>query len=525
MEPFLAKLLGGFTALTAARKMTLAAVAVAVALSMGVFVWVANQEDYRVLFSNLSGGDAASILTKLKEKKIPYQISPAGDVISVPGARVSELRLELAAEGLPQGGGVGFEIFDSKTFGTTDFEKQLNFRRALQGELARTINSLDAIQQSRVHIVLPKDSLFIDQQKKTTASVTLRLHAGKKLKPSQIEGIGHLVASSVEGLSAADVMIVDSQGNVLSQISAGDSPRGQMSASQAEYKKNVEKEMAAKIQSLLENVVGAGKAAVRVTAELDFRIMERTEEIFDAESPVVRSSQKQVDKVTGPPAGLTPGRTGAAAEAAVEKEKSEEVVNYEINKVVSKTVMPVGEVKKLSIAVLVDGIYEKDNTGALIFQERPRKDVEALEDLVRKSAGLDAQRGDQVVVSSMAFSRPDLDKDMTALPWQDRFAPFFPIIRYIVILLALALVILFVLKPLISNLTTQSQRTGTLALSDSPTSGQGSVSLELSGRTSPLALGGIEGIDNSSLTEVEMARQLASLNAKKFAELLRNWLK
>ncbi|MBA4397636.1 MAG: flagellar M-ring protein FliF, partial [Syntrophus sp. (in: bacteria)] len=362
MDTFFTKLMGGFNALPASRKMILAAVAVSVALSIGAFVWVANQEDYRVLFSNLTSGDAANIITKLKEKKIPYQISAGGDVVSVPADRVSELRLELAAGGIPQGGGVGFEIFDNKTFGTTDFEKQLNYRRALQGELSRTINSLDEIQQSRVHIVLPKDSLFVDQQKKTTASVTIRLKSGKKLKPAQIEGIGHLVASSVEGLSAADVMIVDSQGNIISQNTGGDSRLAQMTTSQAEYKKNLEKDMAGKIQTMLENVVGPGKAAVRVSADLDFRITEKTEELYDPESPVIRSTQKQMDKATGPIPVPAPGRTAAPAASAPaagpEKEKSEEIVNYEINKVVSKTVMPVGEVKKLSIAVLVDGIYK-----------------------------------------------------------------------------------------------------------------------------------------------------------------------
>ncbi len=522
MEGSLTKLLGGFNALPAARKMTLGVVTLMIAVSMGVFVYVTNQEDYRVLFSNLSGSDAATILTRVKEKKIAYQISPAGDVISVPSDKVSELRLELAAEGIPQGGGVGFEIFDNKSFGTTDFEKQLNYRRALQGELARTINSLDEIQKCRVHIVLPRDSLFVEHQKKTTASVTLRLKAGKKLKSSQIEGIGHLVASSVEGLSAADVMIVDSQGSILSQVGGGDSRLAQMSASQVDYKKNVEKDMASKIQSMLENVVGPGKAAVRVTAELDFRITEKTEEVFDPESPVVRSSQKQTDKATAPPV-VTAGKTAGTTETAgAEKEKSEEIINYEINKVVSKTVMPVGDVKKLSIAVLVDGIYEKDNTGATVFQQRPKKDIDALEDLVRKSAGLDAQRGDQVVVSSMPFSRPDLEQGMTALTWQDRMAPFFPIIRYVVILIALVLVVLFVIKPLIRSLASMSQRVETRAITGPPAMGPGGISVELSGQPAPLALGGLEG---SSLTEVEMARQLAALNAKKFAELLRNWLK
>jgi flagellar M-ring protein FliF len=520
MDTFFTKLMSGFNALPASRKMTIVAVAVAVALSIGAFVWVTNQDDYRVLFSNLSSGDASSILTKLKEKKVPYQISAAGDVISVPAGQVSELRLELAAGGIPQGGGVGFEIFDSKTFGTTDFEKQLNYRRALQGELARTINSLDEIQQSRVHIVLPKDSLFIDQQKKTTASVTIRLKPGKKLKPSQIDGIGHLVASSVEGLSAADVMIVDSQGNIISQNNGGDSRLAQMTTSQVEHKRNMEKDIAGKIQTMLENVVGPGKAAVRVSADLDFRIMEKTEELYDPESPVIRSTQKQMDKATGPIP--PPAKTGGiAAVAGPEKEKSEEIVNFEINKVVNKTVMPVGEVKKLSIAVLVDGIYNKDAKGALIYQDRPKKDIDALEDLVRKSAGLEAQRGDQVIVSSMPFNRPDAEQGMTSLPWQDRLAPFFPIIRYVVILISIVLIILFVIKPLVQSLAAASMRTGTgkLAL---PTGRSGGVSVELGGQPTPLSIGEHE---DRTMTEVDMARQMAALNSKKFAELLRNWLK
>ncbi|MFH1081225.1 MAG: flagellar basal-body MS-ring/collar protein FliF [Pseudomonadota bacterium] len=520
MDTFFAKLMDGFNTLPASRKMTLAAVAVIVALSIGAFVWVTNQEDYRVLFSNLSSGDAANILIKLKEKKVPYQISAAGDIISVPAAQVSELRLELAAGGIPQGGGVGFEIFDNKTFGTTDFEKQLNYRRALQGELARTINSLDEIQQSRVHIVLPKDSLFVDQQKKTTASVTIRLKPGKKLKPSQIDGIGHLVASSVEGLNAADVMVVDSQGNILSQNS-GDSRLAQMTTSQVEHKKNIEKDMAGKIQTMLENIVGPGKAAVRVSADLDFRIMEKTEELYDPESPVIRSTQKQIDKATGPIP--VPGKTAApAALAGPEKEKSEETVNFEINRVVSKTVMPVGEVKKLSIAVLVDGIYNKDSKGTLIYQDRPKKDIDALEDLVRKSAGLDTQRGDQVIVSSMPFNRPEAEQGMTSLPWQDRLAPFFPIIKYIVTLIALVLIIFFVIKPLMQSLTAASLRIGTGKLAAPSIGRSGGVSVELSSQPTPLAIGGLE---DGSLTEVEMARQMAALNSKKFAELLRNWLK
>lgn len=523
MDKFIAQITGIFNSLPRSRKLMLIAVSITVALSIGVFAWIVNQEDYRVLFSNLSNTDAATISTKLKEKKIPYQISASGDVISVPANKVSELRMELAAAGIPQGGGVGFEIFDTKSFGTTDFEKQLNYRRALQGELARTINSLDEIQQSRVHIVIPRESLFVEQQKKTTASVTIRLKQGKKLKTPQIDGIAHLVASSVEGLSAADVMIIDSQGNILSQITAGDSRLAQMNATQVEYKKNYEKDLAGKIQSMLENAVGMGKVAVRASADLDFRITEKTEEIYDPESPVVRSTQKQIDKATSSSPTAVPGRTpGQTASAETEKEKSEETVNYEINKVVSKTLMPVGEVKKLSIAVLVDGIYTKDSKGELVYQERPKKDLDALEDLVRKSAGIDTQRGDQVVVSSMAFNRADMEQGMISLGWQDRIAPFYPIIKYVIILVAILLLLLFVIRPLVQSITADAGKKQVDAFAVSPLAEGDGVSVKLSGATAPLA---IENTIASKVTEIDLTRQLAAADAKRFAELLRNWLK
>jgi len=510
----LEKLWQGFSTLSASRKMTLAGVTVLILASLSAFVYFTNQEDYRILFSNLNSEDASSIVTKLKEKKIPYQISPSGDIISVPSGKVAELRLELAAAGLPHGGGVGFEIFDNKTLGATEFEQQLNYRRALQGELARTINSLDEIQQSRVHIALPKESLFIDQQKKPTASVTLKLKTGRKLKPSQIEGIGHLVASSIEGLSPDNVMIVDSQGNMLSK-GQEESRLSRLSSSQIDYQRSIEKDMGNQIQTLLENVVGQGKAVVRVNADLDFRITEKTEETYDPESPVVRSTQKQMDKMTGP----APAAAKASASGS-EKEKTDETVNYEINKTVSKTVMPVGEIKKISIAVLVDGIYTKDDKGTATFQERPKKELESIEDLVRKSSGFNAQRGDQVIVTSMPFNRTDLEQGMTGLPWQDKIASALPVIKYVVILVAIILVFLFVIRPLIRNVITASRSMDGSGQRQFPS--DSAVSVELSGKMPPLAL---SQLDDKQLGEMDMAKQLAGINAKKFAELLRNWLK
>jgi flagellar M-ring protein FliF len=526
---YLERIWQGFGALPGPRKMTLIMVTILVTASIMTFVHFTNQEDYRILFSNLASEDASNIVTKLKEKKVPYQISPSGDTVSVPSGQVSELRLELAAAGLPHGGGVGFEIFDNKTFGATEFEQQLNYRRALQGELTRTINSLDEIQQCRVHIVIPKDSLFVEQQKKPTASVTVKLKAGRKLNASQIDGIGHLVASSIEGLSSDDVMIVDNQGNILSK-KQGDSKLARLSSSQIEYQRNLEKDMANQIQTLLENVVGHGKAVVRVNADLDFRIMEKTEEIYDPESPVIRSTQKQSDRATGAvrPSYKTSSKSGPDKQEKEntdeslrpEKEKSDETVNYEINKTISKTVMPVGDIKKISIAVLIDGTYPKNDKGEAIYQERPKKELESFEDLVRKSSGFNSQRGDQVVVSSMPFNRPDSEQGMTGLSWQHQIAPVLPIIKYVVIMAGILLVFLFIIRPLVRNIIDTGHRIEENKHPQIPS--DAGVSVSLSGPSPQLTLSQYE---NKSLSEMELAKQLAGADSKKFAELLRNWLK
>jgi len=504
-----------FNALPPVRKMTIAGAGVLTMVLIGAFTYLAGQVDYQVLFSGLSHEDAAAIVSKLQEKKISYKLSAAGDVIYAPADKVPELRMEMAAAGALRGGIVGYEIFDNKTLGATEFEQQLNFRRALQGELSRTINSLDEVEQSRVHIAFPKESLFVDQQKKATASVTIKLKAGKGLRPNQIDGIAYLVARSVEGLGPEDVIVVDNRGNILSK-NHGYGKASRLSRTQLDYQRNIEKDLAAQVQTMLENVVGKGKAVVRVTADLDFRLTEKTEESYDPESPVVRSTTRQIDKTAAPAQ-----KTGGAASASLgqEREKTDETVNYEINRVVNKTVMPVGEIRKLSLAVLVDGIYTKDDKGKEIYQERPKKDIEAIEELVRKSAGFNAARGDQVVVSSMPFSKME-DNTLSGTDWQTMFRTLLPLVKYVVLLAAFVMVFLWVVRPLIR---------GTLSALPSQPVMMGEV---MKKATAPAALGVSEGVplvaaplENTPHTETEIVRQLASADAKRFAEILRNWVK
>lgn len=506
-----------FDQMPPAKKMSMAIVVLVTVLGIAGVIYYTGQVDYRVLFSNLSSDDASNIVAKLQEKKIPYQISASGSTISVPSDKVAETRLDMAGSGLPQGGGVGFEIFDKKMMGATEFEQQLNYRRALQGELARTISSLDEIQSTRVHIVIPKDSLFVSQQKKPTASVAIRLKSGRTLRQPQIEGVAHLVASSVEGLNPDDVMVIDSQGNILSKNQNG-SKLANLSTSQIEYQRNIEKDLSNQIKSMLENVVGQGKAVVRVAADIDFRVTEKTEETYDPESPVVRSTQKQAEKSTSPAAG-TGGNT--------QEEKSDELVNYEINKVVSKTVMPVGEIKKLSIAVLVDGIYAKDQKGTETYQPREKKDLDTIEDIVRKSSGFNQARGDQVTVTNMPFQK---DADQAAgSNWQEKIVSatmtLSPIIKYAAIIAAMALIFLFVLKPLVGSLTAapayREAEGRHLPAGMTPgaiygTAEPRAAELPLAAQAAPM--------EEKAVTEAEFVKQLAVADSKKFADLLRSWL-
>ena len=514
----------GFESLPVSRKLTILAAAGITLLSIALAVVFINQPDYKVLYTNLSTEDAGQITARLQEKKIPYQLSPTGDMISVPSEKVSELRLELAASGLPKGGGVGFEIFDAKNLGVTEFVQQLNYQRALQGELTRTINSLDEIQQTRVHLAIPKKSLFSEDQKKPTASVVVRLKSGRNLSDPQIHGIAHLVSSSIEGMSPRDVMIVDSSGKVLSKVTEG-GEMAQLSNSQVEYKKNVEKDLTSRITSMLEKVVGEGKAVVRISTDLDFRVTEKTEEKYDSEEPAIRSVQRSQEKSGSISGGAGESSVATTARQAApprpagsNREKSDETINYEISRTVNKTVMPVGDVKKLSIAVLVDGNYVKSDKGAEEYQPRPEKELTALEDLVKKSAGFDAKRGDQVVVSNVPFKKVDLGTELAEKSWLDKFMPFMPLVRYLVMLVVIALVALFVAKPLVRMLAERGRE------------------VEVSVREVPAGAGALKGGDgvtlslgapqqSRELTEADIVRHMASVDSKRFAELLRNWIK
>ncbi|RJP55250.1 MAG: flagellar M-ring protein FliF [Deltaproteobacteria bacterium] len=434
--------------------MILAVLAIAIASVVLLFAWI-QKEDYQLLYSNLGEEDAGLIIQKLKEQKTPYKTSGGG--IMVPSNRVYELRIQLASQGLPQGGGVGFEVFDETNLTMTEFVQKLNYKRALQGELSRTIRSLSEVEQCRVHLAIPEKSLFTQSEERPKASVLVKLRQGRRLSQGQVQGMVHLVSSSVNGLNPKDVAIVDSHGEMLT---SGTGETIGMTNDQLDYQRNYEKDMENRITGILQPVVGKGHVKAKVTAVIDFTKIEKTEEKFDPDSQVVRSEQKNVEKsITGIIGGVPgissnlPGKTAPQMGSQQgQMEKKNEAINYEISKVTSRIINSSGEVKRLSAVVLIDGTYiPQQGSKEKKYTSRSEEDIKQFEEMVKKSIGFLPDRGDEVRVVNMPFE---------VAPQEDLLEPkteIIPIIitvtKYIVPLLAVVLLFLFVVRPLVKALT------------------------------------------------------------------------
>ena len=422
MNPLFEQFKNIFNNMPLSRKIATGAILFLVIMAFaGMFYW-ANKVNYRPLFTNLTAEDAAVIIEKLKEKRVPYKIEGDGNVISVSENKVYDIRLELAAEGLPKGGFVGYEIFDNSEFGTTEFVQKLNRQRAIQGELARTIQSFEQVDEAKMMIVLPKDSVFIEETKPATASVLLKLNSD--IEEEKVESIVHLVASSVEDLTPKEITVVDTTGRVLykhaTEEEQAEKLADERANTQLKYKAHLEKTLTNRIQTMLERIVGKDNAIVRVSADLDFSEVSSHEEIYDPDernTPFVRSrknSVKSMEKLGGSQgmvSSVNPVVPPDAAGGAGVKEKCEsndDVVNYELSKIMRQKVKPLAVLTRLSVAAVVDGTYEyeEDKEGNQKKKFIPRTDGEMTQfrQIVEKAMGYDENRGDQVTVESFAFT-------------------------------------------------------------------------------------------------------------------------
>jgi len=417
----------------------LVALAVVVLALVGLLAYVALktfEPRYTLLYSGLELGETQSITGRLEAMGVAYRLSPGGDAVMVPADRVLDLRMALAADGMPGGGVVGYEIFDTAdSFGTTDFLSNVNLKRAMEGELSRTIQSLRAVRSARVHLVQPRRELFRREQAPASASVFLSL-AGGGLGRGEIAAIRHVVAAAVPGLEASRITVADDAGRLLARGGDGEADPMLALDDAESYRSLLETRLQAKILQLLERSLGPGRVEAQVTAEVDFDTSSTTEEIYDPEQQVVRSTQL-VDEATElderqPNDRVTVGDNLPGgepdAEAATNREqrtRSEETVNYEISRIVRNETRRGGRLERLSVAVQVDGTYSEGANGEPVFEALPAEELAELEDLVRNAVGLDDARGDTLSIVSrrltalepMAGAEADSGFGLERLDW------------------------------------------------------------------------------------------------------------
>ncbi len=379
-----------------------------IASFFALVLWL-NTPEYQVLYANLGPEDAGRVVKSLEAQKVEYKLGEGGAAILVPADKVYNLRMKIAGEGNIQGQGLGFEVFNDVKLGQTDFVQKINYQRALQGELARTLTAFPAVENARVHLVMPHRSLFIEEQQKPSASVVLKLAGGRKMDQKDVLAIVNLLTMSVEGLDKSRVSIADTSGKVLYQ--PNEEGALQMSSTQLEHKNMTQAGLERRIEEMLMPIVGAGKVLARVNADLDFSQRTIRRELYDPEKTVVRSERRSEESRQGRAnldAGVPEtnfrgdGMGGTQSTSSSNRETRD--TNYEINREEQSIVGQIGSLNRLTVAVVIDGTYEKNDKGQSVFVPRSDDELKRIKQLVAGAVGFDSARGDVVEVTSIPFS-------------------------------------------------------------------------------------------------------------------------
>ena len=400
--------------LTVRQRITIVAVAIAVCAGLYSMVQWRKEGDFRPLFTGLSPEDAAGIVQKLKESGADYRLPENGGSVLVPSARLAELRLTMASIGLPKSGRIGFELFDKVNLGATEFTEHVNYRRALEGELERTVMTLAEVEQARVHLTFPKESVFLEAQQPAKASVLVKIRPGARLAPQNVVAINHLVASAVEGLSPDAVSLLDMNGNLLSRPKPAPSPDGtEPSAASLDYRHQLETDLIAKIGATLGPLLGSEKFRAGVSVECDFSGAELSEETFDPARSVMLTSLRTEDNTGGAVANGVPGTASALPRptsrpggGSSRNTRTTENISYQSSRSVKKTHLPAGVLRKMSLAVLVDQdvTWQKDRSGfRRVLVPPPPEKLKVIHDLVAGITGFSPERGDQLVIETLPF--------------------------------------------------------------------------------------------------------------------------
>ncbi|MCZ7657769.1 MAG: flagellar basal-body MS-ring/collar protein FliF [Xanthobacteraceae bacterium] len=524
--------------LGAARLGAMAAVTAALIAVFGFIIMRVTTPQMAPVFTDLTVEDSAAILKDLERQAVPYELKNDGAIILVPRDRVARVRMKLAEGGLPKGGGIGYEIFDkSDTLGATSFVQNINHLRALEGELARTIRAIDRVQAARVHLVLPERPLFSREKIEPSASIVLRVRG--QLEPQQVRAIRHLVASAVNGLKPQRVSIVDEAGRLLADGALADATQS-LGITADERQIGFERRMREQIESIVSSVVGPGRARVQLNAEFDFNRVTETQDRFDPEGRVLRSSQTREEQASTDNregqvtvANELPNAQQAQPQNAPrdQSRKSEEIVNYEISRNTKTEVTEGGRVKRVSVAVLVDGSYGKNEKGDVIYQPRTKEELDRIAALVRTAVGFDQKRGDQVEIINLRFAEAPGSPIAEPTGWLS-FLQFTKddILRAVEIavmgLLGL-IVLLVVVRPLVRRIITPEPKPqpesllppGVIAVA----AGEGDAPPVLTSQTSKMIdMAQVQGKVHAQ--SVAKVGELADRNPHETAAIVRAWL-
>lgn len=522
-------------------------IAASVALGVAVVLW-SQSPSYAPVYGNLAEKDASQVMEALQQVGVDYRVDQASGMIMVPSSSLKEIRMKLAGQGLPNGTGLGFELLQQDTgFGTSQVVEKARYQQALQGELARTIATIGAVQSARVHLAIPRQSVFVRKRKPPSASVALRLHGGRVLEDGQVDAIVHLVASSVPELEPGRVTVVDHKGRLLSSDVA--SREMKLSATQFEYMRRIEEHYRERIESLLAPIVGRDKVRAQVTADIDFTVTEQTQERYNPDQPALRSEQVSEEQLRNGIAGGIPGALSnqppaagqapenAAATGPVEAQPApinnsrQATRNYELDRVISHSRMSPLSLRRLSVAVVVDNIAGVGADGNVTTRERTPEEIERLTSLVREAIGFDARRGDSIRVMNSSFLAPEPVADLPEAPlWEQGW--FLDILKQVGGLLLVLVLIFVVLRPtmkrLIANPTEVAAEpaAGSTARVEGPLAdgaqggGDEEESLLLGSDGEPVKLPGGGRYENI----MDAARNLVDEDPKRVAQLVKTWM-
>lgn len=528
--------------------LVMAGIAASVALGVAVVLW-SQSPSYSLLYGNLGEGGAQEVREALQKAGVDYRVDETTGGLLVPSRKLHDVRMTLAAQGLPRGDGLGFELLQKDSaLGTSRLVEQARHHRAMEGELARTIGTLSAVESARVHLAIPKQSVFVRKRVPPSASVVLKLHPGRSLDGSQVEAVVHLVASSVPELEADNVTVVDQKGKLLNGERSDSELK--LTATQFEYTRQLEDHYRQRAESLLEPIVGAGAVRAQVSADVDFTQTEQTEERFNPDRPVLRSEQLSEDQnrlaaqqgVPGalsnqPPApatapekvGANGAPNGAGGDAGTASVSRQSTRNFEIDKTISHTRQAPAKLRRLSVAVVVDNVLQPATDDAEpVRRERTAEEMERMVALVREAVGYNEQRGDSVRVVNAAFLPAEDVAPAEPGFWQQAW--FWDVLRQVGGLALVALLVLGVLRPTIKRLLAQAQQpagapgaAGTAHALPPGVAGQlpgAAAAIALEGGREPMRLPGPGRYEEV----LDAARNLVQDDPKRVAQLVKNWV-